>query len=241
MNAERKTNAAALFTPYCDAYRQLYTAAFAVTGSEADAEKALCALFTREKRVKGMKALMAETVNEALFLASCNKDAGEFSCLDDGGDSRLELRLQEEDDLSRRIAFLHYGCGLNEKQTAQAVRQKAATVRAMLRHIKAVCNDTVPGKGEKQLIILCRKELCAGVNAPGENNFIRILEKYIEEEPQTGDEGRTRRKIVTGFVAFILLAAIVILTWLGGVMLDYYRTVLDRKEAIGTEETYGGI
>lgn len=241
MSEEMRPDAAALFSVYGDNYRMLYTAAYAVTGSAADVEKALCALFTREKRVKGMKALREAVINEALFLASCNGDAGAFSCLDRGGDSRLEMRLQEEDDVSRRAAFLTYGCGLNEKQTAQALKMKASSIRAMLKHIRNLCDETAPGKGEKQLIQLCRKELAAGICAPGESAFIRILEKYIEEEPDAADGKRTGRKIVTGFVAFVLLAAIVVLMWLGGVMLDYYRTVVHEKETVKTEETNGGI
>lgn len=233
--------AAKLFSRFRKHYKKLYTLCLAITGRGMDAEKALCALMAGGNKYASEKQLRKAATREAMLIASCNEDAGFFDCLRATGDDAVSMRVEAEDELTRRAAFLYYACKLSPARIAQALKVKLPQAVNFLKNIKRAAEETLPGKGEDTLKAMCKEEYARSSYAPDEAGFLRIFEKYLSEMETEGTVSHKGKKIFSGVVSVILLVIIAIMLWVGAVMLDYFRTATVNEKQAASEEVNGGI
>lgn len=234
-------DAVKLFSRFRKHYKKLYTLCLAITGRGMDAEKALCALLAGGVKYASEKQLRKAAAREALLIASCNDDAGRFDCLRGTGDDAVSVRVEAEDELVRRAAFLYYACKLSPSRISRALKVKLPQAVGFIKNIKRAAEESLPGKGEETLRTMCKEEYARSAYAPDETAFLRIFEKYLSEIEEEGTVSHRGKKIFSGVVSVILLFIIAIMLWLGAVMLDYFRTATVNEKQTAMEEVNGGI
>ena len=206
------------FRPY---YEECFYTAYAVVGNDRAAEKALIRAMLRYKGEVSEK----EIVRAALEVKAENPCPVNFDCPlgEDARAGTLGEWLSNQSDELRRAVALRYRCGLDARETAEAMGISGAKLRKMLDTALRHASKRGRASPESALAGICRMERKEARLAPDFNTLIRAL----ENRRASGDDETVHRKKLRGALnglltaaALLILAAVI---WICVLLASYFR------------------
>ena len=234
-----------------DAFRPVYDgffyAAYAVTGNDRAAEKALIRAMLRFNGEISEK----EVIRAALEVASENEFPVNFdaSLGEDERAGALGEWISCQSDEFRRAVTLRFGIGLDVRGTAAAMGISGAKVRKMLETaVKSASRYSGRTNPEKALQKICETDRSEARLAPDYNTLIRALEnRRASGEGETGKK-RNLRSVFNGFTAVVALLVLTALIWICVLLAGYFRETYLTRQAEGsaslktvTEDVHAGV
>lgn len=223
---------------YRPIYRKLYFMAYAVTGNDRSAERALIQTMLLANRADAEK----EIVRRAMEARSEAGEAVNFDCLtgdEDDGDAVTEALCVLSDE-ERRAVMLRYGLSLSVREIAEATDSTAGKVKKRLESaLSEVSRSVKAADAERMISRVCAKEISASQLAPDFGTVLRAAENQLSSSAEPVKKGRRIRGTVNWLTAVAALVILGVMLWACAILLDYFRQTYDETKStqVGIETT----
>lgn len=232
MKTNNTVNAEQIMKGYRQVYRELYTLAFCITGSERGASGTLMNVMIANPAYPGKKTAFSLVKQEALQVGS-DAECRACDCFEEEGP------LCNETDEVRAAAFLVCGLGLSPSKAARILHEKTSAVK---KYAARAMEKAGGPEGRKAIRQMTAAYLKQGDAVPDEATFMRALENRISERREAASAVPTGKKLTFMLIwvviqNLILLAILGGLIWTGTILLDYVRQMNRANVTEPAEET----
>lgn len=234
MNEKETISMKEIAQRYRDSYRSMYYAAYAITGNERAAERALVSAMIdgrgddRERVKRHALAELEEARSESFF--SCL--SGEI----DETDELYDWLVLEADD-TRRAVMLRYGLSMSGREIALVMNKGAAYVRRTLEATRKIALRRAGSEAEKRIAAICRREIASSPIAPDYGTILRAVENRLKAGGRSAPAQHRVRGAVSNLVALVLLLVLGAMIWASTILLDYYRQTYQQEQRLETIQT----